>query len=88
MKDFFAQLYNAIPYYVWPDSSIIISDLELLLAEGELDLEELGLAPAEEETETKPSEIFAVFRNLADRFQRGPQDQEQGQQAGARSGLG
>jgi hypothetical protein len=62
------------------------SDLETLLAEGELDLEELGLTPTEDETETQPSEIFAVFRNLADRFQRGPQDTDR--KTGAAAGTG
>jgi predicted PurR-regulated permease PerM len=52
------------------------SDLEVLLQGGELDLQELGLEPAEGQAETEPSEIVAVFRNLARRFRLGPQTQE------------
>lgn len=68
------------------------SDLEVLLQGGELDLQELGLTPAEDQEETKPSEIATVFRNLAHRFRFGPQTQEtatEGQEkATAESGDG
>lgn len=52
------------------------SDLEVLLQGGELDLQELGLEPADDQAETEPGEIIAVFRNLANRFRFGPQTQE------------
>jgi predicted PurR-regulated permease PerM len=54
---------------------ILRSDLEVVLARGDLDLEELGLVADEDEVEeTGSGMVVALARNLIARFQQGPSE--------------
>jgi predicted PurR-regulated permease PerM len=61
---------------------ILRSDLEVLLGQDELDLEELGIVPEEDEEKKDESGVLmTTVKNLVARFQKGSNDQEREQTA-------
>ena len=57
------------------------SDLEVLLAEGDLDLEALGLAPEEDE-ERPDGAVMTTLKNLVKRTRQGPSEDETSEATG------